>query len=276
MTIPFEATRSYVYRASRYELLPRIAEIARNYGDEPFLLREISKRVLAEIYTADQLEIRIKKAKSDVTEKMSTIFGFYIPFLAENLRVFENVGGGMFKNISFDEELAEADAVATDVEANDPGIIYAYSFPSIRRSDAKFPIKPHPAGKLFRRRRYRTVHGGDVKRYLRLSHHKVVRTVRLDLEHETFSDVRDVRSKQRFRSKDKAVIAASLVYDRLHTHGVDDNVFTRVRHFVSIRSATSILSRMTCRDQSLAPEVFHGTRYPECIDSSRSQVAAYR
>jgi hypothetical protein len=141
MPIPFEPTRSYVYRAARYELLPRIAEIARSRGDEPFLLREISKRVLDETYTPEQLEIRIKKAKSEATEKMRNIFGFYIPFLAENLRVFENLGGGQFKNISIDEELAEADAVATNVESNDSGIIYAYSFPSIQRNDGKFPIK---------------------------------------------------------------------------------------------------------------------------------------
>lgn len=141
MPIPFEPTRSYVYRAARYELLPRIADIARNYGEEPFLLREISKSVLAETYTADQLETRVKKAKSDKLEKISTIFGFYIPFLAENLHVFENLGGGMFKNISIEDELAEADAVATDVDSQDPGIIYAYSFPSIQRSDGKFPIK---------------------------------------------------------------------------------------------------------------------------------------
>ena len=141
MPIPFEPTRSYVYRAARYELLPRIAEIARNFGDEPFLLREISKRVLRDTYTPEQLETRIKKAQSDETEKMSTIFGFYIPFLAENLRVFEKLGGGMFRNISIEEELAEADAVATDVDSNDPGIIYAYSFPSIRKNDGRFPIK---------------------------------------------------------------------------------------------------------------------------------------
>ncbi len=48
MTIQFEPTRSYVYNAARYELLPRIAEIARDFGDEPFLLREISKKLLAE------------------------------------------------------------------------------------------------------------------------------------------------------------------------------------------------------------------------------------
>ena len=141
MTIPFESTRSYIYRAARYELLPRIAEIARDHGDEPFLLRDISKRLLSDAYTPEQLETHIKKAKSDGTEKMSSIFGFYIPFLAEKLRVFKNLGSGLFENIPIDEDLAEADAVATDIESNDSGIIYVYSFPSIIRNDSKFPIK---------------------------------------------------------------------------------------------------------------------------------------
>ena len=142
MTLPFEASRSYVYNAARYELLPRVAEIAKGFGDEPFLLREISKKVLAETYTPEQLEIKVKKAKSDATEKMSTIFMFYIPFLAENLKVFENLGGGMFKNISLEEELAEADAAAIDIESDDAGTIYAYSFPTIVRKDGnRFPIK---------------------------------------------------------------------------------------------------------------------------------------
>lgn len=141
MTIPFEASRSYVYNAARYELLPRVAEIAKGFGDEPFLLREISKKLLAEIYSPEQLEIKVKKAKSDATEKMNTIFMFYIPFLAENLKVFENLGGGMFKNISLEEEIAEADAAAVDVESDDAGIIYAYSFPTIVRKDGRFPIK---------------------------------------------------------------------------------------------------------------------------------------
>ncbi|WP_297490586.1 GIY-YIG nuclease family protein [Acidocella sp.] len=141
MTIPFEPTRSYVYRAARYELLPKIAEIARAYGNEPFLLRDISKRLLSETYTQQQLDTLIKKAKSDASEKMSAIFGFYTPFLAENARFFENLGGGLFRNISLEEEVAEADAVATDVESNDPGTIYAYSFPLIRRDTGGFPIK---------------------------------------------------------------------------------------------------------------------------------------
>lgn len=141
MTIPFEASRSYVYNAARYELLPRLAEMIKDRGEEPFLLREMSKKLLAETYTPEQLEIRVKKAQSDATEKMSTIFGFYIPFLAENLKVFENMGGGMFRNISLEEEMAEADALAIDIESDDAGIIYAYSFPSIVRKDGRFPIK---------------------------------------------------------------------------------------------------------------------------------------
>lgn len=142
MPIPFEASRSYVYNAARYELLPRIAEITKGFGDEPFLLREISKKLLAETYTPEQLEIKVKKAQSDKTEKISAIFGFYIPFLAENLKYFENLGGGMFRNISLEDEVAEADAAAIDVESDDAGIIYAYSFPSIVRKDGgRFPIK---------------------------------------------------------------------------------------------------------------------------------------
>jgi hypothetical protein len=141
MTMLFEPTRSYVYKAARYELLPKIEEIAKAFGSEPFLLRDISKQLLAATYTPEQLEIRVKKAKSDVTEKISTIFGFYIPYLAEELKVFENVGSGMFRNISLEEEMAEADAVATDVESNDGGIIYIYTFPSIMKSNGLFPIK---------------------------------------------------------------------------------------------------------------------------------------
>ena len=146
MSIPFEPTRSYVYKATRYELLPRLAEIARGLGDTPFLLRELSKKVLAETYSQEQLDTLVKKAESEKLEKMSTIFGFYIPFLATNLDVFEKLGAGMFRNVSHeeeDEEIAEAEAVEADAEAlsSADGIIYAYSFPAIIRETGKFPIK---------------------------------------------------------------------------------------------------------------------------------------
>lgn len=151
MPIPFEPTRSYVYKAARYELLPKIAELAREFGDRPFLLRELSKKVLSGTYTQEQLDTEIKKEQSDEMEKMSRIFGFYIPFLAKNLHIFESLGGGMFKNISSAEEAEEIEEAEAEAEvgaelegeagADDVGIIYAYSFPSIERLAGNFPIK---------------------------------------------------------------------------------------------------------------------------------------
>ncbi|MBX3502115.1 MAG: GIY-YIG nuclease family protein [Alphaproteobacteria bacterium] len=153
MAIPFEPTRSYVYKATRYEILPRIVELARPYGDVPFLLRDLSKKVLNDTYTREQLDIQIRKAQSDVLQRMSRIFGFYIPFLAKNLRIFERVGDGMFRNVSNleeDEEIAEADAdpdAIADEEAgpvgfvDTAGFIYMYSFPTIVREGVRFPIK---------------------------------------------------------------------------------------------------------------------------------------
>ena len=141
MPILFEQTRSYVYRASRYEILPTLAELAEPFGEKPFLLRELSKKVLSERYTTEQLDTVIKKAQSDKVEKMRNIFGFYLPFLAENLRIFDKAGDGYFRNIPIEEEIAEADAVAADIDADDSGSIYAYSFPALVRSEGAFPIK---------------------------------------------------------------------------------------------------------------------------------------
>lgn len=137
----FAATRSYIYRAARYDLLPKIETLAEPFGDKPFLLRDLTKQVLSETYTQEQLDTLIKKAQSDKTDKASNIFGFYIPFLAKKLDVFENVGDGFFKNVPLDEEVAEADAVATDEDSEDAGTIYAYSFPTITKQDGNFPIK---------------------------------------------------------------------------------------------------------------------------------------
>ncbi|WP_428679764.1 GIY-YIG nuclease family protein [Reyranella sp.] len=148
MTIPFEPTRSYVYRATRYEILPKIAELAREFGEQPFLLRELSRRVLSETYSQEQLDTEIKKEQSDEVERMSRIFGFYIPFLAKNLNIFERCGGGIFKNLSradeageIEEAEAEADAEVEEGRDDAPAFIYAYSFPSIERHDVAFPIK---------------------------------------------------------------------------------------------------------------------------------------
>jgi T5orf172 domain len=140
MPIPFEPTRSYAYKATRYELLPRIVEKARDFGDVPFRLLDVWKPLLTETYTPEQLEISVPKQQSAGSDTMRAIFGWYIHYLASELKFFEGLGKGMFRNIPLEEEVADADAVATDDETNDGGIIYAYTFPSIRKP-GKFPIK---------------------------------------------------------------------------------------------------------------------------------------
>lgn len=50
MTMPFEASRSYVYRATRYELIPQIQKLAEDFGDVPFQLRDIWRPLLAKMY----------------------------------------------------------------------------------------------------------------------------------------------------------------------------------------------------------------------------------
>jgi hypothetical protein len=121
--------------------LPQLEKLAEPFGDKPFLLRDLTKQLLSGKYSQEQLDTQIKKAQSDRTDKASKIFGFYIPFLAKELGVFESVGGGLFKNVSLDEEVAEADAVATDEDSDDSGTIYAYSFPTISKQHEAFPIK---------------------------------------------------------------------------------------------------------------------------------------
>ncbi len=148
MTIEFEPTRSYVYRAARYELLPRVVAMAREFGDSPFLLLDLSRKALDETYTSEQLDSQIKKAESDKLEKMRSIFVYYISFLAKQLHIFESLGGGMFKNVSSAEEVEEVEEAEAEGEAefdeegdDGEGFIYAYSFPLIERANDKFPIK---------------------------------------------------------------------------------------------------------------------------------------
>lgn len=130
-----------MYRATRYELLPRLAEMAQAFGNEPFLLRELSKKLLEEVYTPEQLELQIQKAQSDKLDKIKNIFGHYIPFLAEKLDLFEKIGNGYFKNIPLEEEVAEADEVAFDIDSDEAGCIYAYSFPTLKKENGRFPVK---------------------------------------------------------------------------------------------------------------------------------------
>jgi len=143
MQMPFEATRSYAYRAARYELLPVVQERTKAFGETPFLLRDVWRPLLAERYSPEQLATSVPRTRAEGADTMRTLLGWYIPTLAEQLKVLENCGDGLFRNIPLDEEIAEVDAIATDVSTDaqtDIGIIYAFTFPSIK-TDGRFPIK---------------------------------------------------------------------------------------------------------------------------------------
>lgn len=142
MTIPYEPTRSYAYRATRYELLPELVDLAKPYGDTPFLLRDLWRPLLRETYTQEQLDTLIPRAQASGSEKLGAILGFNIPFLAEQLKIFERLGEGMFRNIPLEEEIEEVEAAAADSDTESDGLIYAYTFPTIRKDNGeRFPIK---------------------------------------------------------------------------------------------------------------------------------------
>lgn len=141
----FVPDRSFAYRFSRYEILPELQQLSETQSGEPFLLRELAWPLIDSHLTQDQQSISVKKARSDGYETVGQIVRFYVPFLAKELNVFENLGKGYFR-AQIDAEVSEADMQDAKIEAGDEvadefaGYIYAFSFPSIVK-DGVFPIK---------------------------------------------------------------------------------------------------------------------------------------
>ena len=66
---------------------------------------------------------------------------FWHSLPAENLKGLREHGGGMFRNISLEEEMAELTAAAIDIESGWHGDHLRLFFPSIVRKEGRFPIK---------------------------------------------------------------------------------------------------------------------------------------
>jgi hypothetical protein len=142
----FEPSRSFAYRFSRYELLPELQQLPEAQSGEPFKLRELAWPLVDNHLSPEQQAIKVKKAKSDATESMGQIVRFYVPFLVRELGVFENLGKGYYRSNTeidvADEDLRDA-AIEEGDELSDEfaGKVYAFSFPSIVRTEGEFPIK---------------------------------------------------------------------------------------------------------------------------------------
>jgi len=142
----FEPTRSFAYRFVRYTVLPEVTKEVAKLGEAKFLLREIAWPIIDRLLTKEQQAVRVLKAKSEGDDSMSSIVRFYVNLLAKGLDLYESLGEGYFRAYT-ESEISEDDMVDAAIDSGDEeasefeGWIYAFSFPSIFKTDGAFPIK---------------------------------------------------------------------------------------------------------------------------------------
>lgn len=148
---PFEPSRSFCYHFARYQAIPEILMRPEVASGAPFRLIDSAKPVIDEHLTPDQQAIMVKKKQSDREESIVKIIKFYIPFIAKNTEQLISLGDGFFRlptpeDISEDEledaELEEAVSEGDTAEVDTfDGSVYAFSFPTLVKVGAPFPIK---------------------------------------------------------------------------------------------------------------------------------------
>jgi hypothetical protein len=151
--IPFEPTKSYCYRVTRYELLDQIAQEPEVLTGQPFRMIEVTRRVVERSLSTEQLAIEIPAAQAD---RIDTIYGtikFFVKLHAKRLTNSPFVwlgGGGMYKlkeAADIENEIEEAELEADDFDDDESdavqfdGWLYAFSFPLLIKENAAHPIK---------------------------------------------------------------------------------------------------------------------------------------
>lgn len=146
MQITFDPTRSFCYQFARYTVLPEVTKIMEASGGETHRLSTLAQEVIDVHLTAEQQQLRIKKAQSERTDPVHSIIKFFVAFIAKEQQLFVKVAEGQYRakiasDIS-DSELEEIEL--EECEENDEeydGWIYAFSFPALVRTDTPYPIK---------------------------------------------------------------------------------------------------------------------------------------
>lgn len=141
-----DTSRSAAYRLARYTILPELRVEAEKIRDEPFLLREVALPIIEKHVPLEYRDVFIPFAKAEGGERFIQTVKWYVSFLSKEQGLFENLGKGYFRNKTEedidDEVLAESALEEGDEEAGEfDGWIYAFSFPSIIKTDGLFPIK---------------------------------------------------------------------------------------------------------------------------------------
>ncbi len=146
MNISFEPTRSFCYKFGRYTVLTEIQAMPQVISGEDFRMTELAQQIIDKYLTPEQQQIKVKKAKSEKTEPIHSIIKFFASFIAKEQDLFIRVGDGVYRAKTdsdiTDDELEEA-AIDEGVEdaAEFEGWIYAFSFPTLTKANAPFPIK---------------------------------------------------------------------------------------------------------------------------------------
>jgi hypothetical protein len=153
MQSSFEPTRSFCYQFGRYTVLPEIEAMSEVKNGAEFRMVDLVQFLLDKYLTAEQQQVRIKKANSDLTEPLHSIVKFFVSFIAKEKDLFIRVRPGIYRSHTV-EEIAAAEEDITDAQIEDAAIadgdveavefdgwIYAFSFPALVRNDARFPIK---------------------------------------------------------------------------------------------------------------------------------------
>jgi hypothetical protein len=146
MAFQFEATRSAAYQFARYIVLPELRQQAESFGDEPFLLREKVAAIVGAHLTPEQRAVFVPYAKSEGGEPFGNSVRWFVYVLVTELGEYTNVGRGYFRNKTAEDVDTDAAVDAAidegDEEAGEfDGWIYAFSFPTIVKASAAFPIK---------------------------------------------------------------------------------------------------------------------------------------
>jgi hypothetical protein len=146
LQLAFDPTRSFCYQFARYTVLPEVTKIMEASGGETHRLSTLAQEVIDVHLTAEQQQLRIKKAQSERTDPVHSIIKFFVAFIAKEQQLFVKVAAGQYRakiasDIS-DSELEEIEL--EECEENDEeydGWIYAFSFPALVRTDTPYPIK---------------------------------------------------------------------------------------------------------------------------------------
>lgn len=147
----FEPTNSFCYQFARYVALPEILQLPQVQSGEEFRLIEFSREVIARHLTDEQQSATFTRPQAGVSAQVGQTIRFYIPFVAKNTKQLISVGGGMFR-LPTSEDVSEdaLEAAAADVEndsdptdptIDQPGTVYAFTFPLLKRPGRTFPIK---------------------------------------------------------------------------------------------------------------------------------------